>query len=72
MSEAGQAFTPKEEVEIKAEMAVRDAWLAVTDVCNLHSDPLARPIIRRQEADLWSIKNKIDLLLTALEQKAVA
>ena len=59
--------TPKELAEVKAEMAVRDAWLAVTEASQLFTDPVARPFIIRQRDDLRSMKTKLDLLLSAVE-----
>lgn len=59
--------TPKEIAEVKAEMAVRDAWLAVTEASQLFKDEVSRPFIVRQRDDLSSMKTKLDLLLSAVE-----
>jgi hypothetical protein len=60
-------FTPREQAEVKAERAVRDAWLAVTEACNLHKDPIARPVIERQFDDLMSMRTKLDFLCSAID-----
>jgi hypothetical protein len=67
MSENGEPLTPREEAEIKAELTVRDAWLAVTAACILHNSPEARPYIQRQRDDIMSMKTKLDLLASAIE-----
>lgn len=67
MSENGEPLTPREEAEIKAELTVRDAWLAVTAACILHNSPEARPYIQRQRDDILSMKTKLDLLASAIE-----
>lgn len=65
MSEEPQ--TPKEIAEHRAEMAIRDAWLAVTDTCNLFKDPLARPVIERQSDEIRSMQTKLAFLAAAIE-----
>lgn len=59
-------FTPREQAEVKAERAVRDAWLAVTEACNLFDDPIARPILEREIDDIDSAHTKLMRLLTKL------
>lgn len=66
MSENHEAFTPKEEAEIKAELTVRDAWLAVTAASKMFSDPVSRPYIERQKADILSMRTKLDFLASAI------
>lgn len=68
MSENGEAFTPKEEAEIKAELIVRDAWLSVTEASNLFkADPVIRPFIARQIGDIKSMHTKLEILIGAIE-----
>jgi hypothetical protein len=66
MSENQEAFTPKEEAEIRAELAVRDAWLAVTAASRMFNDPISRPYIERQRDDIMSMRTKLDLLASAI------
>lgn len=66
MSENGEAFTPKEEAEIKAELIVRDAWLSVTEACKLFNDPVARPFIIRQMGEIQSMQRKLEWLAAAI------
>jgi hypothetical protein len=66
MSENGEPQTPREEAEVKAEMAVRDAWLAVTAASKMFSDPISRPFIERQRDDILSMRTKLDLLASAV------
>jgi hypothetical protein len=66
MSENGEPQTPREEAEVKAEMAVRDAWLAVTAASKMFSDPISRPFIERQREDILSMRTKLDLLASAV------
>lgn len=58
---------PKEQAEIKVDYAIRDAWLAITEAHKLMNDPVARPYVMKQRADLWSMKTKLDLLLSAID-----
>jgi hypothetical protein len=51
---------------VKAEMAVRDAWLAVTAASKMFSDPISRPFIERQRDDILSMRTKLDLLASAV------
>ena len=67
MSENGEPLTPREEAELKAEMTVRDAWLSVTEACNLFKDPIARPFIERQADEIRSMQTKLSLLASAIE-----
>lgn len=65
MSEEPQ--TPKEIAQYKVEMAVRDAWLATAELLNLRNDPIARDFFTaRVEGDIWSMKSRIDLLISEL------
>jgi hypothetical protein len=66
MSENQEHFTPKEEAEIKAELTVRDAWLAVTAASKMFNDPISRPYIERQADDIFSMRTKLDLLASAI------
>jgi len=66
MSENLEAFTPKEEAEVKAEMAVRDAWLAVTAATKMYNDPLSRPFIERQFDEIKSTRTKLEFLTLAI------
>lgn len=66
MSENNEPFTPKEEAEIKAELTVRDAWLAVTAASRMFNDPVSRPYIERQRDDIMSMRTKLDLLASAV------
>jgi hypothetical protein len=59
--------TPREQAQYKVEMAARDAWLATAELLKLRSDPIAAPCFSpKVEADLWSIKGRIDLLISEL------
>jgi hypothetical protein len=59
--------TPREEAQVKVEMAARDAWLAAQDLNRLRNDPIAKPAFTpRVEADLWSAYNELGALLTCI------
>jgi hypothetical protein len=59
--------TPKEIAQYKVEMAARDAWLATAELVKLRADPIAHDYFTPKiEADLWSIKNRVDLLISEL------
>jgi hypothetical protein len=59
--------TPREIAQVKVEMAARDAWLATADLVKLRADPIASDFFTpKVEADLWSIKGRIDLLISEL------
>jgi hypothetical protein len=59
--------TPKEIAQYKVEMAARDAWLATSELVKLRSDAIAASCFTpKVEADLWSIKNRVDLLISEL------
>lgn len=59
--------TPKEIAQYKVEMAARDAWLATAELVKLRADTIAAPCFTpKVEADLWSIKGRIDLLISEL------
>jgi hypothetical protein len=63
----GEPQTPKEQAQYKVEMAARDAWLATAELIKLRSDPVAHDFFTPKiEADLWSIKNRVDLLISEL------
>lgn len=63
----GEPETPKEIAEHKVAMAVRDAWLATSELVKLKAqDPHAGPLLIKAEGDLWSIKTRIDLLLSEI------
>jgi hypothetical protein len=63
----GEPETPKEIAQYKVEMAARDAWLATAELIKLRSDPVAHDFFTPKiEADLWSIKNRVDLLISEL------
>ncbi len=60
-------MTPKELAEVKVDHAVRDCWLASAELVKLKAqDVHAAPFILRAEGDLWSIKLRIDLLLSEI------
>lgn len=67
MSENGENLTPSEIAERHVDMAVRDAWLATAALYKLRLDPVAAPFVARAEGDLWSIKTRVDLLLSAID-----
>jgi hypothetical protein len=58
--------TPKEIAQYKVEMAARDAWLATSELVKLRSDPIAGEFVARVEGDLWSIKTRVDTLISEL------
>lgn len=59
--------TPKEIAEHKVAMAVRDAWLATAEIFKLRCDPIAAPFFTdRVEADLWSMKMRIDTVISEI------
>jgi hypothetical protein len=63
----GEPQTPKEQAQYKVEMAARDAWLATAELVKLRADAIAAPCFTpKVEADLWSIKGRIDLLISEL------
>jgi hypothetical protein len=66
MSENGEPLTPREQAEIRAELAVRDAWLSVTEACKMYGDPTARPFIENLRDDIFSMRTKLDLLASAM------
>jgi len=64
---AEEPQTPQEIAQYKVEMAARDAWLATAELVKLRADTIAAPFFTpRVEADLWSIKGRIDLLISEL------
>lgn len=69
MSENGESLSPKEEAEVRAELAVRDAWLAVTEASKMFSDPVSRPFIEQQRDDILSMKTKLDLLASCVTER---
>jgi hypothetical protein len=59
--------TPKEIAQYKVEMAARDAWLATAELVKLRTDAIASACFTpKVEADLWSIKSRVDLLISEL------
>jgi hypothetical protein len=63
----GEPQTPQEQAQYKVEMAARDAWLATAELVKLRADAIAAPCFTpKVEADLWSIKGRIDLLISEL------
>lgn len=66
MSENGEPLTLREEAEAKAELTVRDAWLAVTEASRMFNDPASRPFIQRQRDDILSMRTKLDFLASAI------
>ena len=66
MSENHEPLTPREEAEIRAELTVRDAWLAVTEASHMFNDPTSRPFIVNLSDDVFSMKTKLDLLASAI------
>jgi hypothetical protein len=59
--------TPKEIAQHKVEMAARDAWLATAELVKLRTDAIASGCFTpKVEADLWSIKSRVDLLISEL------
>ncbi|MES2602125.1 MAG: hypothetical protein V4602_15085 [Pseudomonadota bacterium] len=67
MSEHGEPHTPKEIAEDRIARTVRDGWLCITELCTAYTDPIAAPSVVDHEDDLWSMKNKLDFLLTAID-----
>ena len=67
MSETGEPHTPREITQHKVDMAVRDAWLAVTDISNMFKDPIAREFITKHESDISSLQTKAALILGAID-----
>ncbi len=68
MSENGEPLTPREEAQLKAELTVRDAWLAVTEASKMFTDPVSRPFIEAQADDIMSMKTKLDLLASCVTE----
>ncbi len=66
MSENGEPLTPREQAEIRAELTVRDAWLAVTEACQMYGDPTYRPFVENLSDDIMSMRTKLDLLASAI------
>ena len=67
MDADGDPQTPKEIAQHKVEMAVRDGWLATAELFKLRCDPIAAPFFTdKVEADLWSIKMRVDSLISDL------
>jgi len=63
----GEPQTPKEQAQYKVEMAARDAWLATAELVKLRADAIASDCFTPKiEADLWSIKSRVDLLISEL------
>lgn len=62
----GEPQTPKEIAQVKVEMAARDAWLATSELVKLRSDPIASEFVAKVEGDLWSIKTRVDTLISEL------
>jgi hypothetical protein len=58
--------TPKEIAEHKVAMAVRDCWLASAEIFKLHCDPIAAPFLTKAEGDLWSIKSRVDQVISEI------
>lgn len=60
----GEPQTPQEIAGHKVAMAVLDCWLASAELVKLNAEsPHAFQFINRSEADLWSIKMRIDALI---------
>jgi hypothetical protein len=66
MSENGEPLTPREQAEIKVELTVRDAWLSVTETCQMFNDPTSRPFVENLRDDIMSMRTKLDLLASAI------
>lgn len=63
----GEPSSPKEIAQYKVEMATRDAWLASAELFRLCCDPIAKEFFTpRVEADLWSVKSRIDTIISDL------
>jgi hypothetical protein len=62
----GEPLTPKEIAEHKVGMAIRDAWLASAGLFKLRCDPIAAPFVAKAEGDLWSIKLRIDAMISEI------
>ncbi|RTL52918.1 MAG: hypothetical protein EKK40_07155 [Bradyrhizobiaceae bacterium] len=63
----GEPSTPKEIAQDKIARAVRDAYLAMGELVKLRSDRVAGPLFSASdEADLWAIKLRADLLVSDL------
>jgi hypothetical protein len=61
--------TPREQAQYKVEMAARDAWLATSELVKLRADPIAGQFFDgKVEGDLWSIKARVDLLVSELRE----
>ncbi len=59
--------TPNEIAQHKVEMAVRDGWLATAELFKLRCDPIAASFFTEKvEADLWSMKMRIDTVIDDL------
>jgi hypothetical protein len=66
----GEPFTPKEMAEHKVAMAVRDCWLASAELFKLRCDPIAAPFVAAAEGDLWSIKGRVDSIISEIRAQA--
>ncbi len=64
--DVGEPFSPKEVAEYRVAMAVRDCFLASGEIYKLRCDRIAGPFIAQAEADLWTIKRRIDEMLTEI------
>lgn len=59
--------TPKEKLQQKVEYALIDAYLATAELVKLRTNPDAQQFFdSRAEGDLWSIKTRVDLLVSEL------
>lgn len=66
MDADGEPRSPKEIAEHKVAMAVRDCYLASADLYRLRLDPIAAPFVAAQEGELWSVKTRMDLLISEI------
>lgn len=56
----GEPISPREILQHKIEMAVRDAHLAMGELVKLRTDPASHEFFNSVEGDLWSIKTRVE------------
>lgn len=64
-----EPFTPREIAQDKVARAVRDCWLASAELYKLRLDPIAAPLVAKEEGELWSIKTRVDALITEIRME---
>lgn len=72
MTENGEAFTPKEEMQIKVELLARDLFIASKQLHKLSFDPMAAQFIATVEGDLWSVRNTMIELCDFMKNQEAA